>query len=264
MQEYFQTLGFHANESKVYLALAELGKASPAILAKRIGLPRTTVYSILESLSEKGLVAAEKQMQRTYFSALPPSALSRTIETERANLKEKERAASELEQLVSPFFRSVNFSIPKMQFFEGKNAVSNLLYEQGMKWGESTQQYDSIWWGYQDHTFVEQYRTWLDWYWPNRGPEEKVQLISNRTPIERELKGKIKNREIIVGPKGFHFSSTIWVCGDYIILIMTRQEPHYAFQIKDTVFAANMREMFKMLWTFLLTAKTQKKKLKRR
>ncbi len=251
MQEHFRQLGFHENEVKVYLSLAELGKASPALVAKRIGLPRTTVYSVLGNLSEKGLVSSEQQGRATYFSALPPSALARTLESERAKLKAKERTATELSALIEPLFRATNFSIPRTQFYEGRNAVENLLYEQSPHWRESILQHDKIWWGYQDHTLVEEYRTWLDWYWPSMLEGERIQLISNQAPIERKLKGKIPNRTIIRGSKGFHFSSTIWICGDYIILIMSKQDPHYAFQIRDPVFAANLREVFRMLWGFL-------------
>ena len=44
------------------------------------------------------------------------------------------------------------------------------------------------------------------------------------------------------------FTSTIWVCGDYIIMIVARDNPHYAFQIYDKVFSANLRMLFKVFW----------------
>jgi hypothetical protein len=77
---------------------------------------------------------------------------------------------------------------------------------------------------------------------------EKICLLSNKSPTEKKLKNKIAKREIRHVPKNFEFSSTIWVLGDYVITIMTRQKPHYAFVLKDSVFAANQRLIFQLLW----------------
>jgi hypothetical protein len=78
--------------------------------------------------------------------------------------------------------------------------------------------------------------------------DEKIQLLSNKSSTEKKLKGKISKRTIKSVPKQFEFSSTIWILGDYIISISTRQKPHYAFQVKDTVFSANLRKLFQMCW----------------
>lgn len=31
---------------------------------------------------------------------------------------------------------------------------------------------DSTWWGFQDHTFVEHYEKWIDWYWQEVAPKK--------------------------------------------------------------------------------------------
>jgi len=96
--------------------------------------------------------------------------------------------------------------------------------------------------------FVETYRDWLDYYWGSMHADEKIRLLSNRSVTERKLKNRVQRREIRVLPKQYHFSSTIWVLGDYIVSIMTRQKPHYAFLLQDAVFAANQRLLFQLMW----------------
>jgi len=45
-------LGFSRNEAKTYIVLTQLGEANATDIAKKSGLPRTTVISILRKLEE--------------------------------------------------------------------------------------------------------------------------------------------------------------------------------------------------------------------
>jgi hypothetical protein len=246
---YFDQLGFSENEVSLYLDLAELGKASASILAKRSNMPRTTAYSVLEGLAKKGLISEEQQNATTYFSANNPKALLRLVEEKLESAKQQEKTARLLVDALSPYFTNKHFSIPRLQFFEGRSNVTTMLYDHFFQWQASIMKYDKTWWGYQDHTFVDEHQKWLQFHWANKLADEKIHLFSNRAPIEEALAGKVSNREIRPVPEEYGFSSSIWVLGDYIVLMMTRQDPQYAFQMHDAVFASNLRSVFKLLWT---------------
>jgi hypothetical protein len=47
---------------------------------------------------------------------------------------------------------------------------------------------------------------------------------------------------------GVKFSSSIWIYGGYIVMGITSQKPHYALQMKEPVFASNLRTVFELLW----------------
>jgi sugar-specific transcriptional regulator TrmB len=255
LEKIFISLGFSNTQLTAYTALAGQGKASASQLMKITNLPRSTIYSALDSLVPSGLVSIDESSTIRFFVANAPDSLKRHIEREKneANnaFKLKESLAESASQMLKPFFQGQVFSVPKMQFFEGEANVEGLLWENYKLWQESVAQYDCVWWGYQDHEFVVRYRKWLDHYWSNMFPEERVKLLSNKSPIEKKLKGKIEKRTIKTVPAQFEFSSTIWVLGDYIISISTRQKPHYAFQIKDSAFSENLRKMFQMHWAAL-------------
>lgn len=251
LNDSFKALGFTPNEATLYLLLAETGKSTAQILARRAKLPRTTAYSVLEGLMQKGLVSEEKRGATRFFLASEPQALLRLLKREQDTLLQKEKIAQKFIEELKPLFRSKFFSIPKIQFFEGKEGVENMLYDFTPRWLESMRHTDQTWWGYQDTTFVEQYRPWLEYTWSIKEPKDVIKLISNDAPVEEELRGKIEGRTILPVPKEFNFSSTIWVTGDFIQLLMTRNEPNYAFQIQDAVFAGNLRLIFKMLWGML-------------
>ena len=246
---YFEKLGFTNNEALVYLALAQLGKSTASIISKRNSIPRTTAYSVLDSLAKKGLVSVEHKKGSTFYTVNRASALLRSVEKEKQEVAERELVATELVKLVEPYFKGTNFSIPKLQFYEGRNSVEALLYDRSVDFRESARKYDFSWWGYQDHTFVEHYLEWLQYYWREvKVPEEEVKLLSNEVVIEKGLRGKVPGREIRSISSAYNFSSTIWIVGDFIVLVMTQQEPHYAFIMNDAVFSANLRLVFRLLW----------------
>jgi len=166
----------------------------------------------------------------------------------RKKLDRKEAAARELALAVEPLFRARHYSVPRIQFFEGSRNVEQMLYDYELEWQKSIAHEDYTWWGYQDHEFVVQYRGWLDDYWKNLKSAEKIWLISNESPTETKLRGQVARRIIKPVPSGVEFSSTIWVLGEYVVTIMIRQKPHYAFMLKDAVFAANQRAVFQLLW----------------
>ncbi|MBP9837979.1 MAG: hypothetical protein KBC84_04630 [Proteobacteria bacterium] len=246
--EHFIKLGFNLTEARLYLALAESGKISAGLLSKKTKIPRTTVYSVLENLKVKGLVKVEKKGNVTSFAPNKPNVLLKLLSDEKKQIDDKEQITKELIDEILPYFKSQNFSIPKIQFYESKNGIESMLYELSDEWQESIWKYDGIWWGFQDHSFVEQYRGWLDWYWNRMKVNEKINLLSNKVELEKTLKGKIRGREIRAISKSFNFTSTIWVLGDYIVVIMTGHEPQYSYQLHDSLLASNLRMVFRMLW----------------
>jgi len=93
--------------------------------------------------------------------------------------------------------------------------------------------------------------SWLEYYWSTKPDFVKIQLISNEgTGRKRACRKSIRTHDCAI-PSDFGFSSTIWVCGEYIVLLMTRNEPQYSFQIRDSVFACNLRSVFSLLWQLM-------------
>jgi sugar-specific transcriptional regulator TrmB len=251
-ERLFLELGFSPAEGKTFLALAELGKASASSIAKAATLPRSTAYSALSVLVSRGVVSVDQSDSGALYIANPPSTFNLSIQAEYEELLNKkaqaQAAAAQLAELISPVFESKKFHVPRVQFFEGKKNVEGMLYSQQKEWKQSISKFDFTWWGYQDVEFVRDYKVWLDQYWDELDDKERINLFSNESEIERDLKGRINRREIRQLPTGTEFSSTIWVVGDYVVMLMTRQKPHYAIQIKDPILAANQRTVFQLLW----------------
>jgi predicted transcriptional regulator len=252
IEQQLLTLGFSEKEALVYLDLAETGKSTAHLLSKRTGIPRTTAYWALDNLVARGLASIEQKKHTTYYAANQPDALLRMVQVEKRKLADeaaqKHAVVTDLIRAITPMFRSKGIQAPKLQSFEGKEGVRSMLYDYGSVWQGSAFQYDRTWWGFQDHTFAEGYVDWLEHSWKLKRKDEVYKIVTNQSDIERKLSKAAPHRKMKFIPPEYQFSSTMWVVGDYIVQIMTHQKPHYAFQLRDPLFAQNMRLIFQILW----------------
>ena len=143
------------------------------------------------------------------------------------------------------------YPVPKIRFIE-ENGLEKFLYDNLVKWQKEVINSDGVWWGFQDHTIVENFPKWIAATWQTRESKDKHyqgQVFTNDSNIEAQIKGKYpKDKRNVRFLAGQNFTATVWVCGDYLITIATGQHPFYAFEIHDLLLAQNMRGMFKKLW----------------
>lgn len=79
------SLGLSEHEAKVYLAAVSLGPATVMKIAAAAEIKRTTVYSVVESLKQKGLMTIVVKGFKNLFAAENPEKLESILET-RKNL----------------------------------------------------------------------------------------------------------------------------------------------------------------------------------
>lgn len=118
INQILQKLGFSRNESKVYLAGLETGPAAAQDIALVAGLKRTTTYSVLSSLVNRGIVAKTKVKNKSRFIAEPPQRLLSLINELEGSIKEA------LPQLAAIYNKSG--AKPKITFFEGDGAIQKV------------------------------------------------------------------------------------------------------------------------------------------
>lgn len=75
-----QKIGFSKNQAKVYLALFNIGKGKASEVIKETGLHRHLVYTALESLVSKKLIAQTEVRGVKHFAMLDPERLLQTIQ----------------------------------------------------------------------------------------------------------------------------------------------------------------------------------------
>lgn len=86
--EYYELLktGLTDGESKVYLALSELGTSTVGPVVKKSRVAYSNIYDILNRLIEKGLVSFVIKSKTKYFQAASPQNLLSYLEKKEADL----------------------------------------------------------------------------------------------------------------------------------------------------------------------------------
>ena len=118
IQQLLFKLGFSPNEAKVYLAALEMGTASAQDIAEKAGVKRTTGYSVLSYLANRGVVGKTKIKGKTRYSAEPPSRLLTLINEIEHGIK---TALPELNAIYNK-----KETKPKITFYEGRTAVQKI------------------------------------------------------------------------------------------------------------------------------------------
>jgi len=147
----------------------------------------------------------------------------------------------------------------KILIFDGKKSVNQMLYDRQEEWRRSTIQSKRPWMGFQDDSFLEHYGHWIADYWKKFNQykdtdRDRVRMFSQENPRTPKLSPEADElargrREIKPLPSGYSFSASVWIVGEYLVLLRTRSEPHYALQIRDQVLANNLAEVFNFMWS---------------
>lgn len=250
--ERLKEIGLNDKEIRVYLTLLKHGRMIPAALAKLCKISRPTIYNIAKSLVTKGVIAEDLGGRTLYLAPLPLESLKQLVEKPRRELREKEEMIKKLIGELSIATAKNDYPVPKIRFVEEDN-LKDFLYDNFLKWQRALMEKDFTWWGFQDHSLVEHYEDWILWTWKQKeyqDPRCHAHLLSNDSTIEHKLEKKLsRSKRDIRFAEGMNFTSSVWVAGDYLVMIVTRQHPFYLVEIHDAMLAHNMREVFKRLWS---------------
>jgi sugar-specific transcriptional regulator TrmB len=125
--QILEEVGLSSHESQTYLTLLSLGASGTTDIARAADMKRTTVFSVLQRLQQKGMVRLEIKGFKKFYVAENPERLM-------GLLHERE---SKLEKLLPTFSSLYNLkgSDSSIQLYEGiegiKNSYNNLLIDPG-------------------------------------------------------------------------------------------------------------------------------------
>jgi len=130
IEEKLTKIGLTSNQSKIYLSVLKLRKATIKEIAKDCGFHRTNIYDIIEELKEKGVITFAKEGKSTYYSAIDPKNLSVLIDEKKEILN---NILPALEGLFNFSQDSINVQVYKGE--QGmKIAFNNILKTKNKKY----------------------------------------------------------------------------------------------------------------------------------
>lgn len=121
ISEKLQKIGLNEKEAKIYSALLELGETNVQRISKKANIKRTTIYNILDSLKEKGLVSTVVKKKRKNYVASDPKELELRLEQQKSALKSLMPTLLSMTHLID--------KKPNIKYFEGVEGLKEIYLD---------------------------------------------------------------------------------------------------------------------------------------
>ncbi len=121
-------LGLTSEETNIYLALLEYGGDTAGNISKKTGLKRSTLYGILQKMTDKGVIKRSLKQGTRFFSAETPENLYTQFSKKINHLQKAQEDFQEILPKLNQLSKDKNFK-PKIEVFDGINAVQNIMQD---------------------------------------------------------------------------------------------------------------------------------------
>lgn len=220
--------GLTSNESKIYLALIDLGPSLAGRISRKTGVHRRNVYDSIERLIQKGLVGYIQQNNRNLFQASNPNRFLDII-------KEKE---SLILPVVAELGLKFNKTLDKEEtnFFKGKEGLRSVLedqlnYKEVLILGANPKAGDVM-------------QFYFKWYNQTRMKKKiRLKIITH----ERWF-SKLKLADVRFFPEKYSSPLAINIYGDKTAIILWSKSAPIAIVIKSKDISDGYRQYFDLLW----------------
>lgn len=224
-----EKIGLTSNEVKVYTALLELGPSLAGKITDKSKVNRRTVYDVLESLIDKGLISYMIEANRKIFEAAHPNKLLEiTRETER-----------EVKNIIPNLIVKKNLSNKKQEavMYRGKKGVKS-IFEDILNY----KQYDV----FGSHGRFNQM---LGPYFKLFQKRVKDKKIKCRLLVSRAIKNTeiVKHAETKYLKKDYDSPTSTILYGEKVVIITWSEEP-IALLIKDKEVYHSFKNYFGIMW----------------
>jgi len=234
-----KNLGLNTKETKIYLALLELGTGTVAQTARKAKIKRTNIYDHLGDMKEMGLVSEIKHDKKTLLIPENPQVLKQKA---RENL-------DNIDKIMPELFGIFNTpgSKPKIKFYEGKQgllqAYNMILQDKPAKLYAIVDI---------DNLFKALPSDYM-WKWADKRAKLNIFFYSitkdsklGRLGKKRDKKQKRQTKLV----KNVKFSTEINIYNNKVIMFSFKK-PYSATVIEDMAVADTMRAMWKGWWESL-------------
>jgi len=229
-----KSLGFNDKESKIYLALLELGQSNVSLISNTAGIKRPTAYLILEELTKLGYVTEVLEKNKKVYQAVDPSIILIKKRTELKNF-------AEMIPLLETM-QNKNTDKPQISYFATKAGIWN-IYESlnFVKEAFYISSYQKI-----NEHFPGKVDEWIRGYQKKHYKVNAKHLISNHAgEIEFGKKFKDAGQQIRVLPKEF---DTDLVLTENKIAISSLGENPFLILIESSSLAKSLKPLLEIIW----------------
>ncbi len=248
-KQLLKILGFSEKEITVYLSVLEEGSAKGALIAKKTGLNRTTVYDIVEGLIQKGLISKFKKGNTMFFHALDPRQLLTYLDREKQETislidRKKKNVEELLPELIS--LQDTASARPKIEFFEGEKGLRE-AYEDSLTCRGGMLAYTNV------QTMFEALPNFFPQYFQRRVTKKipiRAIFVQNPKSIERAELNQTELRETRFVPNPeLIWTPEVKIYNDKVLIASWKEKVAVILESKE--YADLQKIVFELLWSVL-------------
>lgn len=234
-------LGLPEQEAEAYLALLRLGGGLASTIAKEMGVKRTTVYAILQSLAAKNLVLVYFRKSRKYYHPIPPHKMAAIFEKKLDIFKHLIPTLSSMEKKQDQLFG--------LRFIETKEELKQFYLDIREEYkSRRKDKYcvisSDVSWENIDPEFFRQYRK------DRARIGIKTQMLFSEDSRENLKKTTEPLREYKFLPKDYNLKSSINIFHDKVLIVDIKSDS-LAVVISIQTMVETFKAVFEILWQLL-------------
>lgn len=240
-EKIFSDFGLTNYETKVYLALIELGESTTGEILNKAGIHSGKIYQILESLKLKGFVSEIKKNGVKKYFPVEPNQISEFFKKKRSEIEEKEKLFN---SILPELMKKINAKKEKIQIemFTGilgmKKAFNKEvnLYKKGrcLRINGITD--------YSQHS-----KKFVDYFRYNLFPLREKSKIEIKKIVDKKAKSNIHEKQAKIRLLEYNSIITFNNMEDLTIISVWTKEPLF-ITIESKEMSKGFRENFELLW----------------
>ncbi len=242
---FLDTLNLKPMPAKVLLDIVENGVSSVADLARRLNLPKSTIYDALSPLVAQSLINEYSGDRGKTFGISDSDQLARVHDEKMEELKD---AHSSLLSFIKTHQMNESVSLPKIKFYSGILGIKQAFRD--MPWTkEHTEAY--LLWPVKDmiDSIGEEFFKWhgsqrfqhkVFIYCVEKHTDRKLQKVLNKEWLRINKENLIAVRYL---PKNVIWKMSYWIYGDKVLFASGGTE-----KIAFTVHSREFSQMMKLMW----------------
>lgn len=250
-KQYLQKLGWKEDFVDSYLALLDRGEQTVLQLSRIIDIPRSTLYLLLEEMSEQGIVTVRKIAKTTKYKAIPVASLKNILQEKRQIITELFDGFNDFAKSVQPREEELGQKYD-VTVYKGQDGIKQVLWnilssEEKEVVGFSPGTLEHV----VDREFAEKWRA----EFKSRGKHNRI-IVNKAVPLTWSLVPNFLTTKYVevrtLEEKKITFAHEVWFYGRTLVVISTKDDPEqYGIEITDRLLVSSYRQLFDLVWNEL-------------
>lgn len=248
IQAVLSLIGITGTPQRVLLELFTTGPQTASFLAKKLSLPRPSIYDALHALEERTLVVSQEENGKKVFSTSRPDAITQLLDSSAEKI---EKAKHEFAEMVPKLMKSPRITEPKIRMFSGKDGCQQTMRD--VLWYKNIETY-TLWPMYKMMSVIP--AEFFEWHNKRRVANnisiKGIREWSDKADIDTAKYPYLGSRpedlrETRFFSKDINLSMSYWIYENNVAFISAGEEL-YGFIVQSKEFADMMKFNFDLLW----------------